>query len=63
MHKMIFIVFILSLGSVLGIAFTLGKCVEIYTGSILWKEVFQTSFAFLFSLFVSHFIIDKYLKV
>jgi hypothetical protein len=62
MKTVALIILLLSLASVLGIAFSLGKCVEIYTGSTFYKLMFQWSFTFLSSFFVSHFIVQRYIK-
>lgn len=63
MQKIILFIFIFSLGSTLGMGIVLGKCIEIYTGSLGYRFVFQLGFSFLSSLFVSHFIVKNYIKV
>ena len=63
MRQMIITVLLFSLASTCGIGIVLGKCIEIYTGSFWCHAIFQMGFSFLSSLFVSHFIIQNYVKI
>lgn len=63
MRQMIIFLLLFSLSSTLGIGIVLGKCIYIYTDSFWCQFIFQLGFSFLSSLFVSHFIVQNYVRV
>ena len=63
MKRIVLTLLLIALASTLGISIVLGECIQIYTDSVLCHVVFQMGFGFLSSFFVSHFIIQNYVKI
>ncbi len=62
MRNLIVTLFLFGLGSTWAVSFSLGHCVSLYTGSIIYGLLFTCGSSFISALLLSNYLVEKYVR-